>query len=197
MSLEWPKSDSLISSKPRREFFWSWPPAQKKNIPNITGFKRETMIEHYWVTYPGIMGFPWLEALLMIHELWSAAEVPPKCSLASNPDGQCPGLGISLWKQVLLLESKCEPNTMLTSYYHCFILSHASCQSLSVSKLLKYSNHVETSFCEKAGERVVWYIYIYIWFFSEMSFPRIGRLVHSDGGPPLIQFISDACVSSR
>ena len=36
-----------------------------------------------------------------------------------------------------------------------------------------------------------------IWVFSEMSFPRIGRLVHSDGGPLLIQFISDACVSSR
>ena len=35
------------------------------------------------------------------------------------------------------------------------------------------------------------------WVFSEMSFPRIGRLVHSDGGPLLIQFISDACVSSR
>ena len=34
-------------------------------------------------------------------------------------------------------------------------------------------------------------------FFSEMSFPRIDRLVHSDGGPLLIQFISDACVSSR
>ena len=30
-----------------------------------------------------------------------------------------------------------------------------------------------------------------------MSFPRIDRLVHSDGGPLLIQFISDACVSSR
>ena len=36
-----------------------------------------------------------------------------------------------------------------------------------------------------------------MWVFSEMSFPRIGRLVHSDGGPLLIQFISDACVSSR
>ena len=35
------------------------------------------------------------------------------------------------------------------------------------------------------------------WVFSEMSFPRIGRLAHSDGGPLLIQFISDACVSSR
>ena len=41
------------------------------------------------------------------------------------------------------------------------------------------------------------YIYIYIWFFSEMSFPRFDRLVLSDGGPLLIQYISDACVSSR
>ena len=39
--------------------------------------------------------------------------------------------------------------------------------------------------------------HIIIVFFSEMSFPRIDRLVHSDGGPLLIQFISDACVSSR
>ena len=31
---------------------------------------------------------------------------------------------------------------------------------------------------------------------SKMSFPRIDLLVHSDGGPLLIQFISDACVSS-
>ena len=34
-------------------------------------------------------------------------------------------------------------------------------------------------------------------FFSEMSFPRFDRLVLSDGGPLLIQYISDACVSSR
>ena len=34
-------------------------------------------------------------------------------------------------------------------------------------------------------------------FLSEMSFPRIDRLVHSDGDPLLIQFISDADVSSR
>ena len=33
--------------------------------------------------------------------------------------------------------------------------------------------------------------------FSEMSFPRFDRLVLSDGGPLLIQYISDACVSSR
>ena len=39
--------------------------------------------------------------------------------------------------------------------------------------------------------------YTCIWVFSEMSFPRIGRLVHSDGGPLLIQFMSNACVSSR
>ena len=36
-----------------------------------------------------------------------------------------------------------------------------------------------------------------IWVFSEMSFPRFDRLVLSDGGPLLIQYISDACVSSR
>ena len=30
-----------------------------------------------------------------------------------------------------------------------------------------------------------------------MSFPRFDRLVLSDGGPLLIQYISDACVSSR
>ena len=30
--------------------------------------------------------------------------------------------------------------------------------------------------------------------FSEMSFPRFDRLVLSDGGPLLIQYISDACV---
>ena len=44
------------------------------------------------------------------------------------------------------------------------------------------------------------YIYIYIisiWGFSEMSFPRFDRLVLSYGGPLLIQYISDACVSSR
>ena len=35
------------------------------------------------------------------------------------------------------------------------------------------------------------------WVFSEMSFPRFDRLVLSDGGPLLIQYISDACVSSR
>ena len=39
--------------------------------------------------------------------------------------------------------------------------------------------------------------YIYIWVFPEMSFPRFDRLVLSDGGPLLIQYISDACVSSR
>ena len=33
--------------------------------------------------------------------------------------------------------------------------------------------------------------------FSEMSFPRIDRLVHSDGGPLQVQFISDAYVSTR
>ena len=33
--------------------------------------------------------------------------------------------------------------------------------------------------------------------FPEMSFPRFDRLVLSDGGPLLIQYISDACVSSR
>ena len=33
-------------------------------------------------------------------------------------------------------------------------------------------------------------------FFSEMSFPRIDRLVHSVGALLLIQRISDACVSS-
>ena len=38
---------------------------------------------------------------------------------------------------------------------------------------------------------------IFIWVFSEMSFPRFDRLVLSDGGPLLIQYISDACVSSR
>ena len=36
-----------------------------------------------------------------------------------------------------------------------------------------------------------------IWVFSEMSFPRFDRLVLSDGGPLLIQYISDARVSSR
>ena len=36
-----------------------------------------------------------------------------------------------------------------------------------------------------------------IWVFSEMSFPRFDRLALSDGGPLLIQYISDACVSSR
>ena len=30
--------------------------------------------------------------------------------------------------------------------------------------------------------------------FSEMSFPRFDRMVFSDGGPLLIQYISDACV---
>ena len=40
-------------------------------------------------------------------------------------------------------------------------------------------------------------LYIYIWVFSEMSFPRFDRLVLSDGGPLLIQYISDARVSSR
>ena len=30
-----------------------------------------------------------------------------------------------------------------------------------------------------------------------MSFPRFDRLILSDGGPLLIQYISDACVSSR
>ena len=35
------------------------------------------------------------------------------------------------------------------------------------------------------------------WVFSEMSFPRFDRLVLSDGGPLLIQYISDARVSSR
>ena len=40
-------------------------------------------------------------------------------------------------------------------------------------------------------------IHICIWVFSEMSFPRFDRLVLSDGGPLLIQYISDACVSSR
>ena len=40
-------------------------------------------------------------------------------------------------------------------------------------------------------------VYIYIWVFSEMSFPRFDRLVLSDGGPLLIQYISDARVSSR
>ena len=49
---------------------------------------------------------------------------------------------------------------------------------------------------------MIWYIeiiilIIYIWAFSEMSFPRFDRLVLSDGGPLLIQYISDACVSSR
>lgn len=42
-----------------------------------------------------------LVALSATHELWSAAEIPPKCSLASNHDGQCPGSGssdrIKLW----------------------------------------------------------------------------------------------------
>ena len=38
---------------------------------------------------------------------------------------------------------------------------------------------------------------MYTWVFSEMSFPRFDRLVLSDGGPLLIQYISDACVSSR
>ena len=38
---------------------------------------------------------------------------------------------------------------------------------------------------------------IYTCFFSEMSFPRFDRLALSDGGPLLIQYISDACVSSR
>ena len=36
-----------------------------------------------------------------------------------------------------------------------------------------------------------------MWVFSEMSFPRVDRLVLSDGGPLLIQYISDASVSSR
>ena len=40
-------------------------------------------------------------------------------------------------------------------------------------------------------------IHICIWVFSEMSFPRFDCLVLSDGGPLLIQYISDACVSSR
>ena len=40
-------------------------------------------------------------------------------------------------------------------------------------------------------------INMYMWVFSEMSFPRFDRLVLSDGGPLLIQYISDACVSSR
>ena len=38
---------------------------------------------------------------------------------------------------------------------------------------------------------------MHIWVFSEMSFPRFDRLVLSDGGPLLIQYISDARVSSR
>ena len=53
----------------------------------------------------------------------------------------------------------------------------------------------------KPGLYIYIYMYIYIFNiymgFSEMSFPRFDRLVLSDGGPLLIQYISDARVSSR
>lgn len=50
MSLEWPKSDSLISSKPRREFFWSWP-----KIPNISLKNDDQALLGYMST----TGSPW------------------------------------------------------------------------------------------------------------------------------------------
>lgn len=58
MSLEWPKSDSLISSKPRREFFWSWP-----KIPKISLGNDDQVLLGY--IYPGTTGSLW--ASIAIH----------------------------------------------------------------------------------------------------------------------------------
>ena len=41
------------------------------------------------------------------------------------------------------------------------------------------------------------YIYMTIWDFSEMFLSTIDRLVSSDGGPLLIQFIFDDCVRAK